>query len=75
MIAADPRPGADPIIAGSMTLIGLILVTGICTAIYLGMTKEQQEFARDLSMAVGAVVVLIVGFILIAFGVTGLVNL
>lgn len=63
------------IVAFSMILIGLILVTGICTGLYLGMSDSEKLFARDLAKAVGAIVVIVAGFALIGFGIHGLVNL
>lgn len=62
------------IVAFSMILVGLILVTGICTGLYLGMTEQQQEIVRDLAMAVGAFLLIVAGFALIGFGIDGLVG-
>lgn len=58
----------------SVILIGIILITGVCTAIYLGMTEQDKQAARDMAATVGIWLLLIAGVGLIAFGVRGLVN-
>lgn len=62
------------IVAISMILIGALILAGIFGALYLGMTDQQQQEVRDLAMLVGVILVAIGGVVLVACGISELVN-
>lgn len=62
------------IVAISMILLGALVLAGIFGALYLGMTDQQQQEARDALLFVGTILLAIGGVALIAFGIHELVT-